>query len=160
MNKPLIKSARLWIDHLQEERGLKGLLDQAKSHERLTDQVKNALIRLGFEQWSPLIMVEWKATNPNELFLLVASPTIAARLQQITPSLLKELKQYQWSISNLKVRVRPNPVIPQAQSHSAPPPPFTDAAQQAWQTLYERLLPNSSIRNAVGQLLKGRKTKR
>lgn len=160
MNKPLLKSARPWLDCLREEQGLKSILDRAKTHENLTEQLKIVLKKLGFHEMGALVQVEWHSINPNELFLLVPSPTIGARLQQMTPSLLAELNLQKWSVSNIKIKVRPHLWSSRSGVHRTEPPPFTGAAHEAWQKLYERLSPNSSIREAVGQLLKGRQTKR
>lgn len=160
MNKPLLKSARPWLDCLHEERGLKNILDRAKSHGNLTEQVKIVLEKLGFHEMSPLVLVEWHSTNPNELFLLVPSPTISARLQQMAPSLVTELNLQKWAISNIKVKVRPHLWPPKSEAYKVEPPPFSGAAHEAWQKLYERLSPNSSIREAVSQLLKGKRTRR
>ena len=159
MNKPLVKSARPLLDCLQEERGLQKLMEQARRHENRTSQVQNALKNLGFGQLAPQIMVEWKLENPEELFLLVSSPAISARLQQIMPSLIKELSQDRWVLRSIKVKVRPRQSLPQTEEGIAPPP-FSGAATLAWQSLYDRLSPNSSIREAVAQLLNGRKTRR
>ena len=159
MNKPLVKSARPLLDCLQEERGLQKLMEQARRHENRTSQVQKALKKLGFGQLAPQIMVEWKLENPEELFLLVSSPAISARLQQIMPSLIKELSQDRWVLRSIKVKVRPRQSLPQTEEGIAPPP-FSGAATLAWQSLYDRLSPNSSIREAVAQLLNGRKTRR
>jgi hypothetical protein len=159
MNKPLVKSARPLLDCLQEEQGLQKLMEQARRHENRTSQVQNALKKLGFGQLAPQIMVEWKLENPEELFLLVSSPAISARLQQIMPSLIKELSQDRWVLRSIKVKVRPRQSLPQTEEGIAPPP-FSGAATLAWQSLYDRLSPNSSIREAVAQLLNGRKTRR
>jgi hypothetical protein len=158
MNKPILKSARPLLDCLQEEQGLQKLMEQAKRHENRTSQVQNALKKLGFGQLAPQIMVEWKLENPEELFLLVSSPAISARLQQIMPSLIKELSQDRWVLRSIKVKVRPRQSLPQTEEGIAPPP-FSGAATLAWQSLYDRLSPNSSIREAVAQLLNGRKTR-
>ena len=159
MNKPLTKSARPWLDCLHDERGLQTLMEHAKGYEKRTMQVQNALKKLGFEQLAPQIMVEWKSENPKELFLLVSSATLGSRLHQIIPSLMKALSQDRWILSNIKVKVRPRQDPPQTEKEKGPPP-FSSAASIAWQSLYERLSPNSTIREAVAQLLKGRKTKR
>ena len=159
MNKPILKSARPLLDCLQEEQGLQKLMEQARRHENRTSQVQNALKKLGFGQLAPQIMVEWKLENPEELFLLVSSPAISARLQQIMPSLIKELSQDRWVLRSIKVKVRPRQSLPQTEEGIAPPP-FSGAATLAWQSLYDRLSPNSSIREAVAQLLNGRKTRR
>ena len=159
MNKPLLNSARPWLDCLHQEQGLQKLMEQAKTHENRTEQVQKALKKLGFGQLAPQIMVEWKLENPEELFLLVSSPAISARLQQIMPSLIKELSQDRWVLRSIKVKVRPRQSLPQTEEGIAPPP-FSGAATLAWQSLYDRLSPNSSIREAVAQLLNGRKTRR
>ena len=159
MNKPLLNSARPWLDCLHQEQGLQKLMEQAKTHENRTEQVQKALKKLGFGQLAPQIMVEWKLKNPEELFLLVSSPAISSRLQQILPSLIKELSQDRWVLRSIKVKVRPRQSLPQTEE-GIDPPPFSGAATLAWQSLYDRLSPNSSIREAVAQLLNGRKTRR
>ena len=157
MNKPLLNSARPWLDCLHQEQGLQKLMEQAKTHENRTEQVQKAL-KLGFEQLAPQIMVVWKSGNPKELFLLVSSPTLGARLHHIIPSLIETLNQDKWVLSTIKVKVRPRPSSSQTELEREPPP-FSGAATLAWQSLYDRLSPNSTIREAVAQLLNGRKTK-
>ncbi len=158
MNKPLLNSARPWLDCLHQEQGLQKLMEQAKTHENRTEQVQKALKKLGFEQLVPQIMVVWKSGNPKELFLLVSSPTLGARLHHIIPSLIETLNQDKWVLSTIKVKVRPRPSSSQTELEREPPP-FSGAATLAWQSLYDRLSPNSTIREAVAQLLNGRKTK-
>ena len=159
MNKPLLNSARPWLDCLHQEEGLQKLMERAKTHENRTEQVQKALKKLGFGQLAPQIMVAWKSGNPKELFLLVSSPTLGARLHQILPSLIETLSQDKWVLSTIKVKVRPRPSSPHAELEKEPPP-FSGAATLAWQSLYDRLSPNSMLREAVTQLLNGRKTKR
>jgi len=133
-------------------------MEQAKTHENRTEQVQKALKKLGFEQLAPQIMVVWKSGNPKKLFLLVSSPTLGARLHHIIPSLIETLNQDKWVLSTIKVKVRPRPSSSQTELEREPPP-FSGAATLAWQSLYDRLSPNSTIREAVAQLLNGRKTK-
>jgi hypothetical protein len=58
------------------------------------------------------------------------------------------------------VKVRPNhsPVNPNRRAEE--PPEFTQAAQSAWEGLYQKLPLQSSLRQSIERLLKNKKSKR
>lgn len=160
MNKPLVKLAQPWQDCLAHEQGFKQLLERAKKHDALTHAVQSAVYSLGFASISQSLLVEWRPDCPSELVLVVPNATIGTRLQQIAPSIAKELGQYQWVIHQVRVKVKPKPLAIRSNRVNDHPPEFTPAAQSAWEGLYEQLSPQSSLRQSIERLLKNRKSKR
>lgn len=160
MNKPLVKLAQPWQDCLAHEQGFKQLLDRAKKHDALANSVQNALYSLGFVSISQCLLVEWRPDRPSELVLVVPNATIGTRLQQIAPSIAKELNQRQWLIREVRVRVKPNQFALKANKRDERPPEFTQAAQSAWEELCQKLSPQSSLRQSIERLLKNRRSKR
>jgi hypothetical protein len=159
MNKPPAKSALLWQDCLAHEQGFKKLLERAKKHDALAHAVQNAINTLGFESISQSLLVEWHPDRPSELVLVVPSATIGTRLQQIAPSIAKELSRHQWAINQVRVKVKPNHSSVNLSKKNEHPPEFTQAAQTAWEGLYQRLSPQSALRQSIERLLKNRKSK-
>jgi hypothetical protein len=160
MNKPLVKLAQPWQDCLAHEQGFKPLLERAKKHDALTRAVQNAVSSLGFASISQSLEVQWRPDRPSELVLVVPNATIATRLQQITPSIVKELNHYQWVIHHVRVKVKPKQLGVRPNGGDKHPPEFTQAAQNAWEGLYQQLSVQSSLRQAIERLLKNRKSKR
>lgn len=160
MNKSLGKSAQLWQDCLAHEQGLKPLLERAKKHDALTHAVQNAVHSLGFASISQSLLVEWHPDRPSELVLAVPNATIGTRLQQIAPSIAKALNQHQWLIRQVRVKVKPKQLGVRTNQVNEHPPEFTPAAQSAWEGLYQKLSPQSSLRQSIERLLKNRKAKR
>ncbi len=160
MNKPLVKLAQPWQDCLAHEQGFKQLLERAKKHDALTHAVQSAVYSLGFTSISQSLLVEWRPDRPGELVLVVPNATIGTRLQQIAPSIAKELGQYQWVIHQVRVRVKPKLLAVRTNRVNENPPEFTPAAQSAWEGLYQQLSPQSSLRQSIERLLKNRKSKR
>jgi hypothetical protein len=160
MNKPLVKLARPWQDCLAHEQGFKQLLERAKKHDALSHAVQNAVYSLGFTSISQSLLVEWRPERPSELVLVVPNATIGTRLQQIAPSIAKELGKHQWVIHQVRVKVKPKQLAVRPNRKDAHPPEFTQAAQSAWEGLYQQLSPQSSLRQAIERLLKNRKSKR
>ncbi len=160
MNKPLVKLAQPWQDCLAHEQSFKPLLERAKKHDALTHAVQNAVYSLGFASISQSLLVEWGPDRPSELVLVVPNATIGTRLQQIAPSIAKELGQHQWVIHQVRVKVKPKQSGVRANRVDEHPPEFTQAAQSAWEGLYQKLSPQSSLRQSIERLLKNRKSKR
>lgn len=160
MNKPQAKFAKPWQDCLTHDLGLKKLLERANKQEALTSAVKNAVDSLGFGSISQSLTIEWRPESPNELVLVVPNSTIGTRLQQIAPSIAREVHSYQWVIHHIRVKIKPsNSPIDKKGAHENLPE-FTQAAQTAWEDLYQRLSPQSSLRESIARLLKNRKIKR
>jgi len=160
MNKPLVKLAQPWQDCLAHEQGFKPLLERAKKHDALTHAVQNAVHSLGFASISQSLLVEWHPDRPSELVLVVPNATIGSRLQQIAPSIAKELNQHQWLIRQVRVKVKPKQLALRTNRVDEDPPEFTQAAQSAWEGLYQKLPLQSSLRQSIERLLKNRKSKR
>ncbi|BEI34648.1 hypothetical protein PHIN6_01660 [Polynucleobacter sp. HIN6] len=160
MNKPLVKLAQPWQDCLAHEQGFKPLLERAKKHDALTHAVQNAVYSLGFASIGQSLQVEWRPDRPSELVLVVPNATIGTRLQQIAPSIAKELGQYQWVIHQVRVKVKPKPLTVRSNRVNENPPEFTPAAQSAWEGLYHQLSPQSSLRQSIERLLRNRKSRR
>lgn len=160
MNKPLVKFALPWQDCLVHEQGLKQLLERAKKHDALTYAVKQAVYSLGFESVSQSLLLEWRPDRPNELILVVPNATIGTRLQQITPSITKALDQHQWAIHQIRIKVKPSHSPRNLTRGDESPPEFSEAAQAAWEGLYQQLSPHSMLGQSIERLLKNRKSKR
>jgi hypothetical protein len=160
MNKPLAKFAQPWQDCLAHDKGFKELLERAKKHDALTHATQNAIYSLGFESISRSLVIEWRPDRPNELVLVAPNATIGTRLQQITPSIAKELNRYQWVIHQIRVKVKPKQLGVKANRADEHPPEFSQAAQSAWEGLYQKLSAQSSLRQSIERLLKNRKSKR
>jgi len=160
MNKPLVKLAQPWQDCLALEQGFKPLLERAKKHDALTRAVQNAVSSLSFASISQSIEVQWRPDRPSELVLVVPNATIATRLQQITPSIVKELNHYQWVIHQVRVKVKPKQLSVGPNGGNEHPLELSQAAQTAWESLYQQLSPQSSLRQSIERLLKNRKSKR
>lgn len=158
MDKPQTKFAKPLKDCLLQEQGLKTLLERAKNHQKITQAAKNALDKLGFQSASQSLTVEWKQANPKEIVLIPANVAAGSRLQQLRPSITNALKEQGWPIETIQVKIKP-----QASPWVAMPseqPKFTSSAQAAWENLYQKLSPGSSLQQTVGRLLKNRKIKR
>ncbi len=160
MNKPLVKLAQPWQDCLAHEQGFKPLLERAKKHDTLTRAVQNAVHSLGFASISQSLQVEWRPDRSSELVLVVPNATMGSRLQQIAPSIAKELNQHQWLIRQVRVKVKPKQLAVKTNRVNEDPPEFNQAAQSAWEGLYQKLSPQSSLRQSIERLLKNRKSKR
>lgn len=160
MNKPLVKLAQPWQDCLAHEQGFKPLLERAKKHDTLTRAVQNAVHSLGFASISQSLQVEWRPDRSSELVLVVPNATIGSRLQQIAPSIAKELNQHQWLIRQVRVKVKPKQLAVKTNRVNEDLPEFTQAAQNAWEGLYQKLSPQSSLRQSIERLLKNRESKR
>lgn len=158
MDKPQTKFAKPLEDCLFQEEGLKKLVEQAKKHQELTLAVKKVLARLGFQSACQALVVEWKLANPKEIALIPLNAAIGTKLQQLRSSIANALHQEGWSIEVIQIKIKP-----QASRSIAMPsdqPKFTSPAQAAWESLYQKLSPGSSLQQTVGRLLKNRKIKR
>ena len=158
MDKPQTKFAKPLEDCLLQEEGLKKLLEQAKKHQQLTLAVKKVLAGLGFQSACQSLTVEWKLANPKEIALILLNAAIGTKLQQLRPSITNALHQEGWSIDVIQIKIKPQ--APRLVTMPSDQPKFTILAQTAWENLYQKLSPGSSLQQTVERLLKNRKIKR
>jgi len=109
---------------------------------------------------SSKIEAGWRSGSQDELFLLVNSASIATRLQQILPSLINELNKSGLSCKAIKVRVKPAPaaweVKPRLEVQRERPKGLNEAAKKSWESLLEKLGPDSGLRSSIEKLLKNK----
>ena len=101
----------------------------------------------------------WRSGSKDELFLLVSSASIASRLQQILPSLIKELANSGLVCSAIMVRVKPAPPAWEVKARPTvreKPKGLNEAAKKSWESLLEKLGPESGLRSSIEKLLKNK----
>lgn len=96
------------------------------------------------------------AIGPDgSLVLQVQHSTIAAKLQQRLPSILRYLRESKWEITSIRVKVLPlnaKPALPETPVlHSEKI--MSSAAKQSWQNLEKNLPADSKILDAVRTLM-------
>jgi hypothetical protein len=146
------------LEYLRESEGLGGILAKTENVAKLKIALKAALFELDLENLAPKIDVGWRSGGQNELFLLVNGASIATRLQQILPSLINELAKKGVICTSIKVRLKPAPptweIKPQeGRQTSQKPTGFNAVARASWESLLEKLAPDSDLRKAVERLL-------
>ncbi len=157
--KPIrTKAAHEWLEYLRDSEGLGGILAKTENVAKLKIALKAALFELDLENLAPKIDVGWRSGGQNELFLLVNGASIATRLQQILPSLINELAKKGVICTSIKVRLKPAPptweIKPQeGRQTSQKPTGFNAVARASWESLLEKLAPDSDLRKAVERLL-------
>ncbi|WP_255532706.1 hypothetical protein [Polynucleobacter sp. MWH-Jannik1A5] len=153
-------TAHDWMDYLRESNGLGGILAKTEDLAKLKANIHAALTALDLGHLSPKIEAGWRSGPQEELFLLVNSASIASRLQQILPSLIKELEKKGVSCKAIMVRVKPAPpaweVKPRPDTQREKPKGLNDVARKSWESLLERLEPESSLRSSIEKLLKNK----
>jgi len=151
-------SAHDWMEYLRESNGLGGILAKTEDLAKLKTKLFTALERLDIGHLSPKIEVGWRSGAQEELFLLVSSASIGTRLQQILPSLIKELGKIGLHCKAIKVKVKPATpdweVKPRQNPKNIPAKGFNAVAKKSLQELIEKLPPGSELRSAVERLLK------
>jgi len=160
-SKPSRKhTAHDWMDYLRESEGLGGILAKTGDLAKLKIIVNKALVKLDLGQLGPKIETGWRSGSQDELFLLVNNASIASRLQQILPSLIKELEKSGLPCKTIKVRVKPAlttwEVKPRTNIKSDRPKGLNEAAKKSWESLLERLGPDSELRPSIERLLKNK----
>ncbi|SNX28973.1 hypothetical protein SAMN06295945_1334 [Polynucleobacter meluiroseus] len=155
------KAAHEWLDYLRDSEGLGGVLAKTEHLAKLKTHLNGALAELDLEHLSSKIVAGWRSGSQNELFLLVSNASIASRLQQILPSLISELGKRGVVCEAIKVRIKPASapweVQPnKAQVRSDRPRGFNSAARASWESLVEKLPPESDLRKAVERLLQNK----
>lgn len=158
---PRKKTAHDWLDYLRESDGLGGILAKTEDLAKLKSILSQALAKLDLEHLNSKIEAGWRSGGQNELFLLVNSASIAARLQQVLPSLINELSKLGLTCSAIKVRVKPATqaweVKPRSGSPKREKPKgLNPIAKQSWEDLLNKLDPDSSLRKAVEKLLQNK----
>ncbi|CAM3671770.1 hypothetical protein [Polynucleobacter brandtiae] len=158
---PRKKAAHEWLDYLRHSEGLGGILAKTEDLVRLKVALKSALTTLDLDHLSPKIEPGWRSGGQNELFLLVSGASIATRLQQVLPSLINELGKNGVICSAIKVRTKPAPATWEIKSQAARKTPerakgFNSVARASWESLLEKLAPDSELRKAVERLLQSK----
>ncbi len=160
--KPIrTKAAHEWLEYLRDSEGSGGILAKTEDLAKLKITLKAALFELDLENLAPKIEAGWRSGAQNELFLLVNGASIATRLQQVLPSLINELAKKGVVCASIKVRLRPAPstweIKPKEASQvSQKPKGFNAVARASWESLLEKLAPESDLRKAVERLLQSK----
>jgi len=153
-------SAHDWMEYLRESNGLGGILAKTEDLAQLKAKLLIALESLDIGHLSPKIEVGWRSGAQDELFLLVGSASIGARLQQVLPSLINELGKIGLNCKAIKVKVKPAAqdweVRPRPNLKHMAPKGFNEVAKKSWQDLIEKLSPDSDLRKAVERLLQNK----
>jgi hypothetical protein len=152
------KVAHDWLDYLRESEGLGGILAKTEDLVKLKLALKAALFELDLDNFASKIEVGWRTGSQNELFLLVGGANIATRLQQILPSLINELAKKGVVCAMIKVRLNPAPLtwdVKPREGREALEKArgFNEVARVSWESLVDKLAPDSDLRKAVERLL-------
>ena len=154
------RTAHDWMDYLRESDGHGGILAKTEDLAKLKTIINSALTRLELGHLSSKIEAGWRSGSQDELFLLVNSASIATRLQQILPSLINELEKSGLSCKAVKVRVKPAPpaweVKPHVDARRERPKGLNEVAKKSWESLLEKLGPDSGLRSSIEKLLKNK----
>ncbi|MBU3637720.1 hypothetical protein [Polynucleobacter sp. es-MAR-4] len=160
--KPIrTKAAHEWLDYLRDSEGLGGILAKTEDLAKLKIALKAALFELDLDNLAPKIEAGWRTGSQNELFLLVTGASVATRLQQVLPSLINGLAKKGVICTSIKVRLKPAPpaweIKPREVGQlSQRPKGFNAAARASWESLLEKLAPDSDLRKAVERLLQNK----
>ena len=155
------KVAHEWLDYLRDSDGLGGILAKTEDLAKLKASLNLALIELELGHLASKIEAGWRTNGQNELFLLVGSASIASRLQQVLPSLINELAKKGVICSSIKVRLKPAPLTweikpREGQKIVQKPKGFNAVARASWESLVQKLAPDSDLRKAVEHLLQNK----
>jgi hypothetical protein len=153
-------TAHDWMDYLRESNGLGGILAKSEDLAKLKTIINLALTQLDLGHLSSKIEAGWRSGSQDELFFLVSNASIATRLQQILPSLINELAKSGLPCKAVKVRVKPAPpaweVKPRLEAQRDKPKGLNEVAKKSWESLLEKLEPNSGLRPSIEKLLKNK----
>jgi hypothetical protein len=167
MNFPIkpsrTKAALEWLEYHKDSKGLGGILAKTEDLAKLKLTLRDALGVLDLGHLANKIEVGWRANSQNELFLLVSSASIASRLQQILPSLIKELGVRGIQCAAIKVRLKPSANLWEVKGGSeinkqSSPKGFNAAALASWRSLLAQLDPHSELSKDVQKLLQNKKS--
>jgi hypothetical protein len=162
VNKPSRhQAANEWLDYLRHSEGLGGILAKTEDLIKLKIALGDALEDLDLAPLTPKIEVGWRSGTQNELFLLVGNASIASRLQQILPSLIKGLANKGVYCTAIKIRSKPSAATWEIQARpkqamATKPRGFNSVARASWENLADRLEPDSELRRAVERLLQNK----
>ena len=155
------KAAHEWLAYLRDSEGLGGILAKTEDLAKLKIALKAALFELDLDNLAPKIEIGWRSGGQNELFLLVNGASIASRLQQVLPSLINELAKK--GVMCTSIKVRPKPALPtweikprEGRQTSQKPVGLNAVAKASWESLLEKLEPDSDLRKAVERLLQSK----
>jgi hypothetical protein len=152
-------TAHDWMDYLRQSDGLGGILAKTEDLAKLKIVVNSALLKLELGHFSSKIEAGWRSGTQDELFLLVASAPIATRLQQILPSLINELAKSGLPCKAIKIKVKPAPpaweIKPRVETPEKPKG-LNETAKKSWESLLEKLGPDSGLRSSIEKLLKNK----
>ncbi|QWE01454.1 hypothetical protein FD967_00930 [Polynucleobacter sp. JS-Mosq-20-D10] len=160
--KPIrTKAAHDWLEYLRESEGLGGILAKTEDLAKLKIALKGALFELDLDNLAPKIEAGWRSGAQNELFLLVNGASIATRLQQVLPSLINELAKKGIVCASIKVRLKPVPpnweIKPREGLQAKQKPRgFNAVARASWESLLNKLAPDSDLHKAVERLLQSK----
>ena len=152
-------TAHDWMDYLRESDGLGGILAKTEGLAKLKTTINLALAKLNLEHLSSKIEAGWRQDSQDELYLLVSSASIASRLQQVLPSLINELRNSGLQCKAIKVRIKPAPPaweVKPRQDQREKPKGLNEAAKKSWESLLEKLGPDSGLRSSIERLLKNK----
>ena len=152
-------TAHDWMDYLRESDGLGGILAKTENLAKLKTTINLALAKLNLEHISPKIEAGWRSDSQDELYLLVSNASIATRLQQVLPSLINELSKSGLPCKAIKVRIKPAPPaweVKTRQDQREKPKGLNEAAKKSWESLLEKLGPDSGLRSSIERLLKNK----
>ncbi|WP_255532895.1 hypothetical protein [Polynucleobacter sp. CS-Odin-A6] len=156
-----MKVAHDWLDYLRDSEGLGGILAKTEDLAKLKVALKAALFELDLDHLASKMEVGWRTGSQNELFLLVGGASIATRLQQVLPSLINGLAKNGVVCSVIKVRLKPAPTtwdIKPREGRQATEKArgFNAVARASWESLVDKLAPDSDLRKAVERLLQNK----
>ncbi|MBU3574625.1 hypothetical protein [Polynucleobacter sp. UK-Mo-2m-Kol15] len=160
--KPIrTKAAHEWLEYLRDSQGLGGILAKTEDLAKLKIALKAALFKLDLDNLAPKIEIGWRSGSQNELFLLVNGASVASRLQQVLPSLINELTKKGVICTSIKVRLKPAPTTWEIKPReglqaSQKPVGFNAVARASWESLLEKLAPDSDLHKAVERLLQSK----
>jgi hypothetical protein len=155
------KAAHEWLDYLRDSEGLGGILAKTEDLAKLRIALKAALCELNLDNLASKIEAGWRSGSQNELFLLVSGASIATRLKQVLPSLINELAKKEVICTAIKVRLKPaSPaweIKPrEGRQTTEKAKGFNAVARASWESLIEKLAPDSELRKAVERLLQSK----
>ena len=155
------KVASDWLDYLRDSKGLGGILAKTEDLAKLRIALKAALFELDLDHLASKIQVGWRSGGQNELFLLVSGASTATRIQQVLPSLINELDKKGVVCTSIKVRLTPAPSIweikpREGRQATEKARGFNAVAIASWESLVEKLAPDSDLRKAVERLLQSK----
>ena len=148
-----------WMDYLRESSGLGRILAKTEDIAKLKVVINLALTKFDLGHLSSKIEAGWRSGSQDELFLLVNNASVATRLQQILPSLINELAKSGLPCKTIKVRLKPAPpsweVKPRLDTREKPKG-LNEVAKKSWESLLEKLGPDSDLRSSIEKLLKNK----